>query len=162
MSGYQWRSVICQLLHWVIKVCCVLACQKARSTRMVWESFPAGKVILVSHESLPWMDLELTHNVGDRHSRSKFILCFSQAVAWLPLASDRERWEWKPSSLLRPFYHLGFICFTLWEGFVVKLSPACLLFFSCSSCFPLSSRLNCATTPMNFAQLPYPLESVVK
>lgn len=162
MSGYQWRSVICQLLHWVIKVSCVLGCQTARSTQMVWESFPAGKVILVSHESLPLVDLDLIHNVADRDSSSKFILCLSQAVAWLPLASDRERWEWKPSSLLRLFYHLVFIFFALWEGFVVNLSPACLLFYSCSSFFPLSSHLNCATTPMDFAQLSYLLESVVK
>lgn len=27
--------VVCQLLHWLIKLCRVLGCQKARSTRMV-------------------------------------------------------------------------------------------------------------------------------
>lgn len=92
------------------------------------------------------MDLDFIHSLGGRYrdSRSKFILCSPQAVAWLPLAADRERWEWKPGSLLRLFYLLVFICFTLWASFVVKLSPPCLLFYSCSCFFPLSSHWNCA------------------
>lgn len=108
------------------------------STHLVWESFPAGKVILVSHESSPWMDLDLIHNVEDtyRDSRSKFVLCSPQAVAWLPLASDRERWEWKPSSFLRLFYLS--LAFYLYYS-LRRLYCNCVLLVCCSILLLFSS-----------------------